>query len=100
MGPGPAGWRDDFDRAVATAHLADPISYAAVVNTKYSAAITCGLLLPDDAALGEIDQALRVAERSADDVALGIAGWRWASRSASRLRSRPRARTGAARAAP
>ena len=70
---GQPGWRDDFDRAVATAHLADPISYAAVVNTKYSAAITCGLLLPDEAALGEIDQALRVAQRSADDVALGIA---------------------------
>jgi class 3 adenylate cyclase len=70
---GQPGWRDDFDRAVATAHLADPISYAYVVNTKYVAAISCGLLLPDDAALGEIDQALRVAERSADDVALGIA---------------------------
>jgi hypothetical protein len=48
-------------------------SYAYVVNTKYVAAIACGLLLPDDAALGEIDQTLRVAERSADDVALGIA---------------------------
>ncbi|WNG95466.1 AAA family ATPase [Mycobacterium sp. ITM-2016-00318] len=70
---GQPGWRDDFDRAVATAQSADPISYAAVVNTLYGAAITCGLLLPDDAAVGEIDQALRAAERSADDVALGIA---------------------------
>ena len=70
---GQPGWRDDFDRAVATAHLADPISYAVVVNTKYVAAITCGLLLPDDAALGEIDQAFGVAQRSADDVAQGFA---------------------------
>ena len=70
---GQPGWRDDFDRAVATARVADPISYADVVNTHTSAAITCGLLLPDDAAVGEIDQALRAAERSADDVALGIA---------------------------
>jgi hypothetical protein len=71
---GQPGWRDDFGRAVATArHVADPISYAYVVNTHSVAAITCGLLLPDDAAVCEIDQALRAAEGSADDVALGTA---------------------------
>ncbi len=44
-----------------------------MVNLRYTAAITCGLLLPDDEALNELHQALRVAERSADDVALGMA---------------------------
>ena len=70
---GQPGWRNDFDRAVATAHTADPVSKIFVVNMHYTAAITCGLLLPDDAILGEIDDALRAAERSADDVALGLA---------------------------
>jgi hypothetical protein len=70
---GQPGWRDDFDRAVAAARAADPVSKIYVVNTHYTAAITCGLLLPDDDILGEIDEALRTAERSADDVALGLA---------------------------
>jgi hypothetical protein len=70
---GQPGWRDDFDRAVATARTADPVSKVYVVNTHYTAAIGCGLLLPDDVILGEIDEALRTAERSADDVALGLA---------------------------
>ena len=70
---GQAGWRDDFDRAVAAARAADPVSQIYVVNMHYTAAITCGVLLPDDVILGEIDQALRTAERSADDVALGLA---------------------------
>ena len=70
---GQTGWRADFNRAVAAAHKADPISYVLVVNTKYTAAISCGLLLSDDAALRELDQALRAAETSADNVALGVA---------------------------
>jgi class 3 adenylate cyclase len=70
---GQPGWRDDFDRAVATARTADPVSKIFVVNMHYTAAISCGLLLPDDVILGEIDEALRTAERSADDVALGLA---------------------------
>jgi len=70
---GQPGWRDDFDRAVATARAADPVSKIYVVNTHYTAAIGCGLLLPNDVILGEIDEALRTAERSADDVALGLA---------------------------
>jgi class 3 adenylate cyclase len=70
---GRAGWHDDFDRAIATSRATDPISYALVVNTKYTPGITCGVLVPDDIALTEITEALRIAERSADDVALGLA---------------------------
>ena len=70
---GQTGWRADFNRALAAAHKADPISYVLVVNTKYTAAISCGLLLSDDAALRELDHALQAAETSADNVALGVA---------------------------
>jgi class 3 adenylate cyclase len=70
---GRPGWHDDFDRAIATSRTTDPISYALVINTKYTPAITCGVLVPDDTALTEITEALRIAERSADDVALGLA---------------------------
>jgi hypothetical protein len=67
------GWRDDFDRAIAMVRATDPMSYAYVVNVIYNPAITCGLLLPSDTVLREIEGALRIAERVADDVALGIA---------------------------
>jgi hypothetical protein len=68
-------WRDDFDRAVAIARGIDPVSYAFVINGKYGPSITNGLLLADDFALREIEQALRIAERSADNIALGNADW-------------------------
>jgi hypothetical protein len=67
------GWREDFDDGVAVARGTDPMAHAAIVNAKYGPAIPCGVLLPDDAALREIEEALRIAERSAEDVALGSA---------------------------
>jgi adenylate cyclase len=70
---GRRGWRDDFDQAMAISRATDPISYALVINTKYTPGITCGVLVPDDTALIEITESLRIAERAADDVALGLA---------------------------
>ena len=67
---GRPGWRDDLRHGVAMARSADPLSYAAVVTFVYNPGITLGVLGPDDSALREIEDALRIAERSGDDLAL------------------------------
>ncbi len=67
---GQPGWRDDLDHAVAMARTFDPISHGFVVNVTYGPAITCGVLLADDAALRDLDEAQQMAERSADDSVL------------------------------
>lgn len=70
---GREGWRTDLEEAVTTARGTEPWSHAMVVTYKYLGAIPNGILLADDRALGEIDEALRIAERSSDDRALGLA---------------------------
>jgi len=49
----------------------DPMVRGYVVSVTYSA-IAAGVLLADDEALANVDEALRVAERSSDDLALGL----------------------------
>jgi len=66
------GWRDDLRHGLAMARSTDPMSYATVVTYAYSAAIPPGMLSPDDRAMGEIEDALRIAEQSGDDVAVAI----------------------------
>ena len=51
----------------------DPTSQSAVVAVTYSPAIYNGVILADDVALRDIQEALDIAERSADDLALGFA---------------------------
>ena len=70
---GRAGWRDDFDRALAMTRSADPMSHAAVITYAYGFAIAGGVRLADDAALRDIEEALQIAERSSEDFALGLA---------------------------
>jgi adenylate cyclase len=70
---GQAGWRGDFDCAVAMARDADPLSQAMVVAYTYTNAITCGVIAADDAVMRDIDEGLQTAERSADDLAVGLA---------------------------
>ena len=70
---GNAEWREDFDRAVALARNTDPISKAIVVGYTYANAISLGVVLADEAAMHDIDVAVQSAERSADDVAFGLA---------------------------
>jgi class 3 adenylate cyclase len=70
---GGPGWQRDFEWAIATSRATDPISYALVINTIYTPAIGCGVVLPNDRAITEISEALRIAEKLADDVALGLA---------------------------
>jgi hypothetical protein len=52
------------------ARNADPMSYAWVVAYIYFPGIILGVLRPDDRAVHEIEDALRNAERSGDDLAL------------------------------
>jgi class 3 adenylate cyclase len=72
---GRPGWREDLQHGVAMARCADPLSYAAVVSWVYSMGIPVGVLRPDDSAVCEIEDALRIAERSSDDDALTFARW-------------------------
>jgi hypothetical protein len=55
------------------ARSADPLSYATVVTYVYLPGILNGVLRPDDSAVHEIEDALRNAERSGDDLALAYA---------------------------
>ena len=66
------GWRDDVRHGLAMAGSADPMSYATVVGLVYNPGIPLGVLRPDDRAVGEIEDALRIAERSGDDLALTV----------------------------
>jgi class 3 adenylate cyclase len=67
------GWRGDLERAATVARGTDPMSHAAVVDFAYAPAIACGALPPDDDAMREIEEALVVAERAGDNIALGSA---------------------------
>jgi class 3 adenylate cyclase len=68
---GRPGWRIDLRRGLAMARSADPGSYAMVI-TAYLGSIPNGVLKPDDSAIREIENALRIAERSGNDSALAI----------------------------
>ena len=70
---GRPGWRDDLGHGVALARSADPASYATVVTYVYFVGIPYGVLGPDDRAIHEIEDSLRIAERSGDDLALSNA---------------------------
>jgi hypothetical protein len=60
-------------RATDMARSADPMSYAQVVGSVYFGGIPGGVLAPDDSVLREIEDALRIAERCCDELALGLA---------------------------
>jgi adenylate cyclase len=66
------GWKDDFAQAVAMARAADPLSLAAVILYTYYLAIPGGALLPDATALRDTADALAIAERSGDEIALHV----------------------------
>jgi class 3 adenylate cyclase len=67
---GRAGWRDDLRHGLAMARFADPMSYAFAVAWAYFPSVSNGVLQPNDSALHELEDALRIAERSSDDVAV------------------------------
>jgi class 3 adenylate cyclase len=70
---GRPGWRDDLRHGLAMARSADPLSYATVVAYVYFPGIPFGVLAAHDRAVREIEDALRIAERSGDDMALVFA---------------------------
>jgi class 3 adenylate cyclase len=70
---GRPGWRDDLRHGLAMSHSADPMSRVQVVGFVYGPVIPFGVLRPDEGAMGEIEDALPIAERSGDDLALAIA---------------------------
>ena len=70
---GRRGWPDDLRHGLPMARSADPLSYATVVAFVYFGGIPDGVLRPDDSAVREIEDALRIAERSGDDRALAVA---------------------------
>lgn len=67
---GHSGWREDLRHGVAMARSADPLSYATVIAYAYWPGISFGVLTPHDQALHEIEDALRIAEQSGDDIAV------------------------------
>jgi hypothetical protein len=71
---GRLGWLDDLRHGLAMARSADPLSYALVVGYVYLPGTPLGALAADDAALREIEDAQRIAERSSDDMAVVFAG--------------------------
>ncbi len=67
------GWRDDQRHGLAMARRSDPMSYSGATAYVYFPGILNGVLRPDDSAMRDIDDALRGAERSGDDLALNFA---------------------------
>lgn len=67
------GWQDDRRAGLEMTGSADPMSYTAAAAYSYGAGIPSGVLLVDDAALRDIEDVVRTAERSSDDLALILA---------------------------
>ena len=59
--------------ALAMARSADPLTYAGVAALGYFPGISNGALAADDRAVREIEDALRIAERAGNDMALAFA---------------------------
>uniref|UniRef100_UPI003F979FC8 ATP-binding protein n=1 Tax=Mycobacterium sp. TaxID=1785 RepID=UPI003F979FC8 len=78
------GWRQDLHDAVAMARSTDPATYAMVVSYKYGFGIGAGVLLADDTAMREIEEAVQTAEGLSDDTALSFAKFVWAIALAAR----------------
>jgi class 3 adenylate cyclase len=70
---GRPGWRDDVRQALAMGRDTDSVTFVRVVMYVYLVGIPGGVLAADDRAVREIEDALQVAERSSDDLALAHA---------------------------
>ena len=70
---GRPGWQGDMRHSLAMARSADPMSYATAVSWVYFCGIPNGVLVPVDPAVREIEDALQIAERSSDDLAVALA---------------------------
>ncbi len=70
---GRPGWREDLRHGRDMARSADPLTYAAVVAWGYVPGMPNGALAADDRAVRQIEDALRIAQRSGNDMALAFA---------------------------
>ncbi len=70
---GRPGWREDQRHALGMACSADDWAYAQVVDFVYLAGIPHGVLVPDDRAMREIEDAVQKCERFGDDFLLANA---------------------------
>ena len=69
---GMPGWKDDFEHGLAICRRFAPTGYPVLLLNKYSA-IANGALLPDETTLDETAEALEIAQRFGEDVALECA---------------------------
>jgi adenylate cyclase len=80
---GMPGWQEEADEAVAMARGRDAISYVMATMYKY-VPVQFGAIVPDDRALADTAEALRIAEESGDNFTVGFArftrGWALVSR--------------------
>jgi class 3 adenylate cyclase len=67
------GWRDDLRHGLAMARTGDPMSYAFAAAYVYFPGLLFGVLAADDRAKHEIEDAVGIAERSSDDLAVVFA---------------------------
>ena len=70
---GRPGWRSDLRHGLAMSRNIDPLSYTSVVVYFYLPGMPYGVLLADDSSVRQIEDALRIAERSSNDLALAFA---------------------------
>jgi hypothetical protein len=71
---GVPGWREDFDHAIELAAArSDHLSHAAIITYKY-AGIPRGLYVASDSVLREIESAMKLVERSSDDIGVVFLG--------------------------
>jgi hypothetical protein len=70
---GHPGWRNDLRHGLTMARNTDPISYATLVTYSHGLGIFFGVVRPDDHAIREAEDALHIAERSGDDLAVVFA---------------------------
>jgi hypothetical protein len=70
---GRPGWRADLRYGMVMARSTSPLSYATVVGAYfYLPGMSYGVLVADDSSVREIEDALQIAERSGDDLALAF----------------------------
>ena len=70
---GRPGWRSDLRHGLAMSRNIDPLSYTSVVVYFYLPGMPYGVLVADDSSVREVEDALRIAERSSNDLALAFA---------------------------
>ncbi|MGB7234852.1 MAG: cyclase, partial [Rhodococcus sp. (in: high G+C Gram-positive bacteria)] len=66
---GMAGWREDFDQALASAREADAMTRASAIYYTYLSALAFGLLLPDDLMLARSAGNYELARQAGKDIA-------------------------------